>query len=67
VKSRRLSTVVSVLGALLLAPGAARAQGGPPYFTTDPGTRGNGNWEINLGGMLTQQPAAPPRSCRCWM
>jgi hypothetical protein len=29
--------------------GSALAQGGPPYFTTDPGTPGNLNWEINLG------------------
>jgi hypothetical protein len=27
------------------------AQGGPPYYTTDPGTPGNHNWEINLGYM----------------
>jgi len=27
------------------------AQGGPPYYTTDPGTPGNKNWEINLGYM----------------
>jgi len=27
------------------------AQGGPPYFTNDPGTPGNRNWEINLGYM----------------
>ncbi|HZW81307.1 MAG TPA: hypothetical protein VFF50_12610 [Candidatus Deferrimicrobiaceae bacterium] len=32
---------------LTLAP--AFAQGGPPYFTNDPGTPGNLNWEINLG------------------
>jgi len=31
-----------------LAP-PARAQGGPPYYTNDPGTPGNRNWEINLG------------------
>ena len=32
---------------------AARAwgQGGPPYYTNDPGTPGNQNWEINLGYM----------------
>ncbi|MFZ3214444.1 MAG: hypothetical protein WA192_00110 [Candidatus Acidiferrales bacterium] len=29
----------------------ARAQGGPPLLTNDPGTPGNGNWEINLGVM----------------
>jgi hypothetical protein len=27
---------------------AARAQGGPPLLTDDPGTPGNRNWEINL-------------------
>lgn len=38
-------------GALLilaLCP-LARAQGGPPLLTDDPGTPGNGNWEINVG------------------
>jgi hypothetical protein len=34
----------------LLAP-AVSAQGGPPLLTNDPGTPGNGNWEINLGVM----------------
>jgi hypothetical protein len=29
----------------------ARAQGAPPLLTNDPGTPGNGNWEINLGVM----------------
>jgi len=29
------------------------AQGGPPYLTNDPGTPGNGNWEINLASMQT--------------
>jgi hypothetical protein len=27
------------------------AQGGPPYYTNDPGTPGPSNWEINLGYM----------------
>lgn len=27
------------------------AQGGPPYYTNDPGTPGNMNWEINFGYM----------------
>lgn len=31
--------------------GTAHAQAGPPYLTNDPGTPGNGNWEINLGFM----------------
>jgi hypothetical protein len=29
----------------------SKAQGGPPYYTNDPGTPGNRNWEINLGYM----------------
>jgi hypothetical protein len=29
----------------------ALAQGGPPYYTNDPGTPGHLNWEINLGYM----------------
>jgi hypothetical protein len=33
-----------------MAAGAC-AQGGPPYYTNDPGTPGNLNWEINLGYM----------------
>lgn len=34
---------------LMSAP--AWAQGGPPYYTNDPGTPGPFNWEINLGYM----------------
>jgi hypothetical protein len=30
---------------------SARAQGGPPYYTNDPGTPGPYNWEINVGYM----------------
>jgi hypothetical protein len=36
---------------LLLTPSPTRAQGGPPYYTTDPGTPGPNSWEINLGYM----------------
>jgi hypothetical protein len=36
---------------LFLAANAALAQGGPPFYTNDPGTPGNLNWEINLGYM----------------
>jgi hypothetical protein len=35
----------------LFAATSAFAQGGPPYYTNDPGTPGNLNWEINLGYM----------------
>jgi len=36
---------------LFLAASFAIAQGGPPYYTNDPGTPGNLNWEINFGYM----------------
>ena len=36
---------------LLFATATALAQGGPPYYTNDPGTPGHLNWEINLGYM----------------
>ncbi len=35
----------------LCSGSALKAQGGPPYYTNDPGTPGNRNWEINLGYM----------------
>ena len=35
----------------LVLGGAAYAQGGPPFYTNDPGTPGNMNWEINVGYM----------------
>ena len=52
----RLATTVARLPALLalLAHGASvHAQAGPPYLTNDPGTPGDGNWEINLASMQT--------------
>lgn len=36
---------------LILVSLSAFAQGGPPYYTNDPGTPGPLNWEINLGYM----------------
>jgi hypothetical protein len=35
----------------LFSSTAVLAQGGPPYYTNDPGTPGNHNWEINFGYM----------------
>ncbi len=35
----------------LFACPIAFSQGGPPYYTTDPGTPGNMQWEINFGYM----------------
>lgn len=40
-----------VLACSLFAAAFASAQGGPPYYTNDPGTPGHLNWEINLGYM----------------
>jgi hypothetical protein len=40
-----------LLALLLQLPALARAQGGPPFLTNDPGTPGDANWEINLGSM----------------
>jgi len=37
--------------ALLFSTARVLAQGGPPYYTNDPGTPGHLNWEINLGYM----------------
>jgi hypothetical protein len=36
----------------------ARADAGPPFLTNDPGTPGNGNWEINIGTMQTLERGA---------
>jgi len=44
--------LLTFLAALLLCASApAFAQGGPPYYTNDPGTPGDLNWEINIGYM----------------
>jgi hypothetical protein len=40
-----------ILFLLFLAAPGALAQGGPPYYTNDPGTPGDLNWEINVGYM----------------
>ncbi len=42
-----------LLAAVLVALSTtlASAQGGPPYYTNDPGTPGHLNWEINVGYM----------------
>jgi hypothetical protein len=45
-----LRILISLL-VLLAAASSAWAQGGPPYYTNDPGTPGHLNWEINLGYM----------------
>ncbi len=49
----RRRCVISFLTLLLvlLVTVPAFAQGGPPYYTNDPGTPGNLDWEINFGYM----------------
>jgi hypothetical protein len=42
-----------LLCVLLCTPAVARAQAGPPFQTNDPGTPGNGNWEINIASAQT--------------
>jgi hypothetical protein len=39
---------IAAIVAIAAYSGAARAQGGPPMITDDPGTPGNGRWEINI-------------------
>jgi hypothetical protein len=50
-RKTRYAIALAAAVCFLLSPWPARAQGGPPYFTTDPGTPGDKNWEINLGYM----------------
>jgi hypothetical protein len=47
----RVRRFLRVLAFLLGAGRGAFAQGGPPFYTNDPGTPGNLNWEINIGYM----------------
>jgi hypothetical protein len=47
---RTITRLVWSLALILLALSSSGfAQGGPPYFTNDPGTPGPKNWEINVG------------------
>jgi hypothetical protein len=39
---------------LILSTASALAQGGPPMVTDDPGTPGDGHWEINLGAIRSR-------------
>jgi hypothetical protein len=49
--------VVCLLAAAQCGWRSASADAGPPYLTNDPGTPGNGNWEINLGAVPTIERA----------
>jgi hypothetical protein len=43
--------ILAILLGLFVTATSAFSQGGPPYYTNDPGTPGHLNWEINLGYM----------------
>src|SRR6516164_8593101 len=43
-------------GAMVVMSANTWAQGGPPMVTDDPGTPGDGHWEINLGAIGTRTP-----------
>src|SRR5580700_4694278 len=49
-----LATMIAMMAGF--SPPAA-AQGGPPFITTDPGTPGDGNWEINVMSYSERHPA----------
>jgi hypothetical protein len=53
-REQRYLNPLPLIGILLVPlcnPSTLKAQGGPPYYTNDPGTPGSRNWEINLGYM----------------
>jgi hypothetical protein len=47
----RISLLLGALALQLCFSSPSKARGGPPYYTTDPGTSGPNSWEINLGYM----------------
>jgi len=49
--SASLTRAALLIGVLFFLPTLMCAQGGPPYYTTDPGTPGPNSWEINFGYM----------------
>ncbi len=50
-------TIVFTIAICALAAGNARAQGGPPMITDDPGTPGPGKFEINLAIAFDRRPS----------
>lgn len=56
VNARSLPPRLRLIGwicALAAAPRVGLAQAGPPFLSNDPGTPGNGHWEINLAAAQT--------------
>jgi hypothetical protein len=52
----KVMLAVSLFATGLLLAHNARAQGGPPMITDDPGTPGNGRWENNLAIAFEHRP-----------
>ena len=51
-QTSQLHSALLIVASLLLSTAPpARAQGGPPMVTDDPGTPGDGHWEINFGAI----------------
>jgi hypothetical protein len=56
---RHIPGILLVASALLcLAASRLQAQGGPPMITDDPGTPGNGHWEINTAWTDQRTPGS---------
>ena len=55
---QRILSVLLLLAMLAALSLPAAAQGGPPFITNDPGTPGDGNWEINIMTYSERHPAA---------
>jgi len=51
-----ISRWLLVMAFFVSAMTACLAQGGPPMRTDDPGTPGNGNWEINIAATADRRP-----------
>lgn len=49
----RAWTFACIWGLMASMPRAGMAQAGPPFLSNDPGTPGNGNWEINIATAQT--------------
>ncbi len=47
----KVRSVILICALFVYGRSLLLAQGGPPYYTNDPGTPGNMNWEINFGYM----------------
>jgi hypothetical protein len=55
-KNSPLAVRLCLLAAALCTARSAGADAGPPFLTNDPGTPGNGDWEINIAAMQTTLP-----------